>query len=82
MANLRFCDKLIAIRGKFALYVPSHTIVIYYSRITRVSAVTWLIPMRWGSWCRIMVVFSVKLSLEIMHGDCAHSQTQLAATRR
>jgi len=37
--------------------------------------------MRLRSWCHIGVLLPSKLSLEIVHGDCAHSRTQLAATR-
>jgi len=71
MANLRFCDKLIANRGKFAIRVSSSTIAIYYSQ---------------SHWeCVIGVVsgfyFLVKLSLEMEREDCARNWTQLAATR-
>jgi len=36
MADLRFCDKLIANRGKIAIRLPSHKCD-HYSRTTRVA---------------------------------------------
>jgi len=82
MANLRFRDNLIANRGKIAIPVPSHMIMIAICELIRFPAVTWPRPMGLHSWCHTRVLFPVKLSLEIVCGDCARSQTQLAATRR
>jgi len=74
MANLRFCDKLIANR------IPSHTNAITFRQLLGFPAVTRPKPMRLRSWCRIGVLFPVKMSLEILCGDCARSRTQLTVS--
>ena len=79
MANLRFCDKLIANRRKIAICIPSHTIAITVRELLGFSAVARLKPVRVVSYRGLV---TVKLSLEIMRKGWAHSQTQLAAVRR
>jgi len=54
----------------------------HYSQTNRISRSHMTRPIGLRSWCSIEVLFPVKLSLEIVRGDCACSQTQLAATRR
>ena len=76
----RICDKLVANREKITIRVPSHTITIIIRELLGFPAVTCLRRMRLRTWCRIGVLFPVRLSLEIARGDCARSQTQLAAT--
>ena len=46
-----------------------------------IPAVTRSGSMKLRTWCRIGVLLPVKLSLEILRGDCARSPTKLAAAR-
>ena len=78
MANLGFCDKIIANRGKIAIRISIHTIAITIHKLIGFSKVIWSKLMRLRSWCRIGVLFLIKLSLDIMGGDCARSQIQIS----
>ena len=78
MVNLQCCDKPIANRRKGAIRAPHDWD--HYSRATWVSRMQSLDMT--SSWCHTEVLFWVELTLEIVRGDCAHSQTQLAPTRR
>jgi len=78
IANSRFCDKLVAKKVEnlqFAFLATRLRSTIY--ELLEFPGVKWPKTMRLRSWCRIGVLFPVKLSLEIGHRECARSLTQL-----